>query len=81
MAEKKIITLHQLEKLWHAHIGGTGLPNHPMELSPAYRSFCKRNWTAWHDQRRRRYEQLDDLDMLDTHDIDYYIETKPILPI
>lgn len=81
MPDKKIITLFQLEKLWHAHTGASGQPHHPMELSPAYRSFCKRSWTAWHDQRRRRYEQLIELDIFETHDIDFYINEKPILPI
>jgi hypothetical protein len=33
---------------------------------------------AWQRQKQFRLEQLDAMDMLDTHEIDYYVVTQPI---
>lgn len=51
------------------------------ESTPAWGSYCKRTWGAWARQYQYRLEQLDALDMLDTHEIDYYLKTEPIHPI
>jgi hypothetical protein len=83
--DKKVITLFDLEKLWAEYLqtqdGKVHTIEHPMELSPAYISYCRRSWSAWTTQKEKRIYQLATLDMLETVLIDYYIETKPIRPI
>ena len=50
----------------------------PIELQPAWGSYCRRTLGAWERQKQFRLEQLDAFDMLDTHEIDYYAVTQPI---
>jgi len=83
--DKKVITLFDLETLWAEHLhkedGKVHTPEYPMELNPAYHSFCRRSWSAWTLQKEKRLYQLATLDMLETVLIDYYIETQPIRPV
>ena len=80
----RTITLLELEKLWSKHLsaldGKLHVVQHPMELSPAYPSYCRRNWTAWQENKQRRMQQLAELDMIETHLIDYYEDNDPITP-
>ena len=82
---KKVITLHDLEKLWAEHLkketGKLYAPEHPIELSPAYKSYCRRSWGAWETCRDKRIEQLAKMGMLDDYIIDYYESTDPIRPV
>lgn len=85
MTEKKLITLFELERRYakkqEEEYGIIIRPEHPQELSPAWPSFCKRNWTAWHKLKEKRYEQLVYLEIHETHEVDYYKTTEPIMPI
>ena len=82
---KKVITLFELENLYAQLMLKEGnskyVEEYPMELSPAYSSYCRRSWTAWTKQKEKRISQLAQLDLLDKVLIDYYIKTKPITPI
>jgi len=82
---KKTIGLFELDRKYRQAIQddtGVVLPKeYPIELTPAWRSYCRSNWTAFADAKQRRLEQLAYLDMVETHVIDYYEETKPILPL
>ena len=84
MKAKRIITLVELESLYAKYqeekTGKIVRPETPMELSPAWNSYCKNNWIAFQKGKERRQYQLVELDMIETHEIDYYVNTKPITP-
>jgi hypothetical protein len=79
---KTVITLYQLNELWQEHVykeTGKRIPLEiPMELAPAYASWCRRQPTAWHNQKEKRIQQMILMDIIDTHVIDYYEKTEPI---
>jgi len=81
---KKIITLFALEKLWAEHLkketGKIYAVDYPIELTPAYVSYCRRTWGAWDQWKNKRIEQLAKMGMLETHAIDYYESQDPIRP-
>lgn len=85
MKPKKTITLFELDRKYRQAIlddTGVVLPKEfPWELAPAFRSYCRSNWGAFEQARQMRLQQLAYLDMVETHVIDYYEETKPILPL
>ena len=85
MPDKKVITLQQLEDLWAEHLyRTTGLlqpKGFPIEKAPAFFTACKRSWSFFGEQKRKRDQQLAILDMIDTHEIDYYVKQKPITPL
>ena len=80
---KKIITLHDLEKLWAEYQGKkTGkiiVPDFPQELTPAWRSYCHKRFGAWQELHRKRKIQLGALGILETHDIDFYLDNEEII--
>ena len=79
---KTVITLYQFNELWQEHVfkeTGKRIPLEiPMELAPAYASWCRRQPTAWHNQKEKRIQQMILMDIIDTHLIDYYETTEPI---
>ena len=84
MTTKTIITLQELDILWAKHrqeqTGKIQIPEVSMELSPGYYSWCKRSPNAWFAQKEKRIQQLIKLDLIMTHEIDYYLKTEPITP-
>jgi hypothetical protein len=84
MKPKTLITLKELEVLYakfqEEQTGKIVRPQHPIELSPGWNSYCKQHWTAFEQGRQRREYQLVELDMIETHEIDYYKNTPPIVP-
>jgi hypothetical protein len=82
---KTVITLEQLETMVAAKLseesGRHVKPQQPIELSPAWGSYCKSKWGVWGRQLDYRTQQLIMLDIIDTHVIDYYENTEMILPL
>ena len=76
---KQLISLTEFQKLIDKENGYQ--PSIPVELNAAWGSYCKRTWGAWDRQKQFRLEQLDALDMLNTHELDYYAHAQPIRPI
>jgi hypothetical protein len=85
MTQKTVITLVQLEEMYAAYLekvtGKIVRPEHPIELCHAYYHYCKKSWTAWEQTKLKRMSQLAELEIAYTHEIDYYIDRKPIVPI
>ena len=73
---KTVITLYQFNQLWQDHVfkeTGKRIPlETPLELAPAYASWCRRQPTAWHNQKEKRIQQMMLMDITHTHVIDYY---------
>jgi hypothetical protein len=84
MKVKKVITLEELETLYAKKVsdesGKIVTTTQPMELTPGWFSYCKRHWGVWHKQEEARRQQLAYLDLIETHEIDYYKNTKAIVP-
>jgi hypothetical protein len=72
---KKTMTLQEFEDLWSKHMNYP--KTIPMELTPSFFSYCKSDPTAEYRLYRRRMSQLDELELLETVQIDYYIDWKP----
>jgi hypothetical protein len=81
---KALITLYELEARWAEFLtketGRLHKPEFPRELAPAYLSWCKRNWGSWESQERLRRQQMAALELIDTHQIDFYVNAQPIRP-
>ena len=82
--KKTVLTLFQLDDLYNEKIykehGKKLTSTHPMELTPMYFSYCKKNPAAWNNQKEMRLQQLIYLEIAETHLIDYYENTEPIVP-
>lgn len=76
MKTPKVIDLFELEKLVAKKLteetGRIHAPEFPIELAPAYRSYCRKAPTAWTAQQQKRLAQLDQLELLHTTVIDFY---------
>ena len=83
--QKQVITLFELERMledkFKEETGKIKVREHPMELAPAYASYCRRHWGAWEIQKEKRILQLHELGIADTHEIDYYINQISIRPL
>jgi hypothetical protein len=77
--KKEMITLVEFQKLVDKHYGYQSTV--PLELSPSYEIKCRMKWGNWHRQKQLRQDQLVDLDMFLTHEIDFYMNAKEINPI
>ena len=73
---KQLISIKDFQSMIDKQTGKS--PSEPIELQPAWGSYCRRTMGAWERQKQFRLEQLDAMDMLDTHEIDYYVVTQPI---
>jgi hypothetical protein len=72
---KILISLKEFHQMWENHIQ-TSLKTEPVELTPNYANYCRKSPYFWHQNHELRKLQLDELDMLETHEIDYYQQTK-----
>jgi hypothetical protein len=68
--ETKTITLQELEKLWGEYLGKR--LETPIELSPNYHSYCKRNPSFWYANKEKRLAQLQKLHLIETTTLDWY---------
>jgi len=73
---KQLISIKEFQAMIDKENGHS--PTEPIETQPAWGSYCRRTMGAWERQKQFRQEQLDALEMLDTHEIDYYVVTQPI---
>jgi len=72
---KKTLTLQEHEDLWAKHKGYAR--SIPMELTPSWFKYCRSDPTAQIRIYKQRIAQLDEMGMLESHQIDYYIDWKP----
>ena len=83
--EKITISLLELQELWCKFMyEQTGEPHpfdYPRELTPAWPQYCRKFWGAYDKELAMRLKQLEMMGMSDTHQIDWYVGRKPILPI
>ena len=70
-----------MEDKFFTDTGKLKVREHPMELTPAYNSYCRRQWGAWERQKEKRMNQLQELGIAETHEIDYYLNTHAIRPL
>lgn len=82
---KTVITLQDLENLWAKWMyDQTGIPQkaeYPQELTPAWIPYCKSHWGAYDSMLDKREKQLNMMGMSDTHQIDWYVNRKPVNPL
>jgi hypothetical protein len=73
---KQVIKLQELEDLYREHRKDQGPRVLPMELNPQFLSICQRNPMLWTNTFNQRKQQLLELGLLETHEIDFYQNNK-----
>jgi len=74
---KEVMTLTELHNRWAEFQGYS--KSVPVELQQIYPQACRRGQQNWEHNRAFRIHQLTILGLYDTHVIDYYENTKPII--
>jgi hypothetical protein len=79
MSTKTIINLFELQEMYQKKFEIEKM-DYPMELAPAWNSYCRKYLGVWRRQKLIRMSQMEELGIADTHEIDYYMVTSEISP-